>query len=779
MRAELSNLSATATVVHPATHPAIVWLGTVASVDPTEFGWKAANLCLSSRIEKRVPSGFAISRHLVARLAEGRATETDLELLRIAWNGLRAEDEFAIVVRSSSSLEDTCTNSFAGLFETTRNVTTFDAFLAAVRRCHAAARSPRVERYAALRGTMILPEHMAVLVQKQIVAQHAALIQVTRSGYLCEAYEGDLADRIQGQGLPDHVLSFRSGRTHVLHSNGRTPHEFLEGLREIADEFEQFAADDHDPRIECLMEIVSDASDLYVLQLNFISQRDKLAIRPPSLELDVDATVLRSDAPTFGVKGAAMKYFHQSELFQSPLWVFAPEATIEDISACIPDRAETAYTVRYSRAADLGLPRGFVVGRDGVRGWVRSSRQQDWATIVHESIDVQSSFELLITADSTLLEHVPGMWESDNSLDPDVIMFDGDTMRAWACKEPRLGRFITEHGVGERFVSATPLSILKAWGKRLMPVVERLRQDFQHALPLNFHFVADSEERWFFLNARRGFNLETLRGAVSGNPYIVRVASDLDGWDRHRPILLRFTTERGSESRILAIAERLMHRRGVPLFIDFGVLSHPALILRELGFTVVPSYLGSGDRLLSPSYRKAEWSLDCGDDPIARIRRENVVYRDRHLRVVRDRDPIVPEHLLVISERSIRSFADSTYANDLAPIIGGELFGVSRQWLFYERGRARFCTSGFTNVHAHGHLLPADRFPTDVVQTLATDLAATQFANIESALRVARQSSEEYALIASSDGGVYLRVLSNGVSLQKQRIRRFLTRRLL
>lgn len=779
MLPETCDLFADAAIQAGRTRSAVAWLGAVSTLDAAEFGWKAANLCVSNAVERRVPAGFAVSRHLVARIANGGATREDRELLRTAWSTLRDDSErLPIIVRSSSSIEHTRTNSFAGLFETVRDVTTFDAFLAAIRHCHAAGHGNRVERYATLRGTVLPPDHMAVLVQRQIRANRAALIQVTRVGYLFESYEGDLADRIQGEGLPDHVLSSRHGRTNVLRSNGRPPQEFFERLREIAHDIQHFAAE-CDTLLECLMEIVSDEHDVYVLQLNLISEGDQLAIRAPSLVLDVTATALSADAPLLGVKGAAMKYFHDTGLFESPLWVFPPDAGVDEIAAVLPDGPETAYTVRYSHAADLGLPRSFVSGRDGVTRWVRQSRQRDWSTIVHSRIDVRSSFELLVTADAMLLEHIPGMWESDNNLDPDVIMYDGDTLRAWACRNSRVGRFISTHGLDERVIGPTPAGVLKGWAKRLMPVVERLRSDFAGALPLNFHFVADSQQRWFFLNARSGFKLETLSGAVSGNPYVVRRASDLDGWDRHLPILLRFSAERGSESRVLAIAERLMHRRGVPIFIDFGVLSHPALILRELGFTVIPSYLGSGDRLLSPSYKKSEWALDCGDDPIARIRDEAYLYRDGQLRIVQDREPIVPGHLLLVAERPVRSFADAGVGDSLDAVLHAEISPLPRRWLFYERGRARFCTSGFTNVHAHGHLLPIEYFKANVTQTLAADLAATRFDNLESALQVARASAEEYALVLSSDGDVFLRLLADGASLQKRRIRRLLARNVL
>src|SRR5262245_17919455 len=204
MSAQLGSFPAVAFDYELDLRPAIVWIGTCARLDASEFGWKAANLCTSAAIEKRTPTGFALSRRVVARVAHGKESREDRALLQAAWQTLSADGRGCPIVRSSSAIEHTRTNSFAGLFETVRNVKSFDDFIVAIRRCHASGHAPRVERYAALRGTPLPVEHMAVLVQRQVSVQFAALIQVTKQGYLFEAYEGDLSDRIQGEGLPDH-----------------------------------------------------------------------------------------------------------------------------------------------------------------------------------------------------------------------------------------------------------------------------------------------------------------------------------------------------------------------------------------------------------------------------------------------------------------------------------------------------------------------------------------------------------------------------------------------
>jgi diadenosine tetraphosphate (Ap4A) HIT family hydrolase len=619
-------------------------------------------------------------------------------------------------------------------------------------------------------------EHMGVLVQQQIQPiRHSALIQVAKDGYLFEAYDGELSERIQGRGLPEHVIRFHNGHTEVFRVDEHLSEHFLDDLRQIAQALQRFILNYTNP-VEAVLETATDDEGLYVLQLNLVGVTHALSLRQPSLHFDVRATVLEASEPSLGAKGAAMQYFHDVGLFDLPICVFPPGTDIStlarEVSRTLP--SGSGYTVRFSRSAEIGLPRGFKPDLGALINWVTASRKGEWATIVHPHIDVRRSFEILLTDDAVLLEHIPGMWESDNTLDPDVLILDNAQGRAWRCTQTRPARFAYPDGWREE--TASPISVvrIKQWSERLASILDVLRRDFKAALPLNFHFVEDNDRRWYFLNVRRGFALD-MPAVAQRPPHVVREAADLDHWDRQAPILLQFTSTRGAETRVLSIAERLPHRHGFPLLIDFGLLSHPAMILRELGFSLVPTYLHFGKRLLSPSYDRHQWSIDRGDDPLSRIRREPTIYADTHLRVVFDRAPVVENHFLVVGEASAESFADSSASEGLEILLSGKLsrLFLPGKWIFVERGRARFCTSGFTNIHAHGHLFPADSFDERSVTDLAARLDAVSYRSLKEALRDARRAAGEYVLLVSPTGEAYLSVVPDGRFLDKQLIRKF------
>jgi phosphoenolpyruvate synthase/pyruvate phosphate dikinase len=163
--------------------PLIEWLGN-ASGGPDTLGGKAASLDRLARMGFRIPPGFcltttAFERQVSAVGADGiESAALDCELDR----GLRAAveelaDETAdarFAVRSSAVGEDSSAASYAGLHETELGVTP-DGVDASVRRCWASLRSPQALAYRKFRGISMDGAAMAVVVQRLVPADAAAV----------------------------------------------------------------------------------------------------------------------------------------------------------------------------------------------------------------------------------------------------------------------------------------------------------------------------------------------------------------------------------------------------------------------------------------------------------------------------------------------------------------------------------------------------------------------------------------------------------------------------
>jgi hypothetical protein len=115
-----------------------------------------------------------------------------------------------------------------------------------------------------------------------------------------------------------------------------------------------------------------------------------------------------------------------------------------------------------------------------------------------------------------------------------------------------------------------------------------LKPKFMSKMPLNFHLVETDDQQYNFLNIRRitRLNRKYVRG---GSFFHVRKIEDLVGWDGKTDILLKITTQRGKEGDLIELASALP-KGNAEVFVTFGYLSHPAILLREFGVTIVPAY---------------------------------------------------------------------------------------------------------------------------------------------------------------------------------------------
>ncbi len=109
--------------------PPAVWLHAPSAADAAVTGAKAAALATAAGAGLPIVRGFAITTAACERIAEG----DDLpEGVTEAWRELSQDDRVALVVRSSSTVEDLGNSSMAGRFESVLDVRGLDGFRRAV-----------------------------------------------------------------------------------------------------------------------------------------------------------------------------------------------------------------------------------------------------------------------------------------------------------------------------------------------------------------------------------------------------------------------------------------------------------------------------------------------------------------------------------------------------------------------------------------------------------------------------------------------------------------------
>ena len=720
--------------------PPIRWLHDRCSIREAQFGHKAANLSRAVARGFNVPIGACVSADLAYCIASGKDRQRYRALLEpFVLELLERSHSRRLIVRSSSRHEDSCGKLLAGVFDTFASNQSVDDVVFSIERIVNGSRRHPLPLYLNRPADTLEEQHMSILVQDQLEAGIAGIAHVTTDQILVEFGRGRLSDMLSGQvGCSRAVFDISSKRLeHERH--GPFDETDLATLRHV---------------LSCAdMEGLAKTFALPIVEF-LISNRRLVVLQVTSTTHATDGVCLPLEYK-IGRKAAAMWFFQEEKLFTKNLEVFDPGTPIETIARVLrrDKRAMVpCLTVRFSLGGSIGLPRGFADGADEALVFIRAHRRVRYATIVHDYIDVTRSFEILLDKDVSLVEHVPGMWESNNELHPDVILLSASQCRVYRFRKPRA----TVFGVGKSAGTSFPLSDsdiheLVAYLRSVREVVLSSAPT-REALPVAIHAVWDESSKSFqCLNLRRGYGI-TLPSAIDerGGFHLIRGLQDIEDWDGSTPLRVALRTSRGTEASLIELAQRL-GKTGVPVAVDFGLLSHPAMILREYGNRIYPSYLAPAC-FSSSEYECWSFPLDKADDAVRRILRERPAKRDDVYHIVVDRAPIGEEHFLAVSKRRSPSVKDTCEIARVVAIF--ESVTREKDPFFFERGRGTFCTSGFTGAHDHFHVIGGldNTLTFEAIVDILNVGGEGRFDTVEDAYRYA-PGAGEYCLFGSRSSG--------------------------
>ncbi|HSP27501.1 MAG TPA: PEP/pyruvate-binding domain-containing protein, partial [Ilumatobacteraceae bacterium] len=203
----------------------VIALSDPAAQQPSVSGAKASNLARAADAGFPTVPGFVIT---TIGVASGVDDPHVADEVRLAYDRLvDTVGRSALVVRSSSAIEDTGQSSMAGRFTSVLDVVGWDSFVAAVRAVVASA--------ASVRGADGSAGSMAVLVQPQLRARIGGVMfgvdPVTGNSdrVVVEVVASGPDALVGGRAIADHYVLTRHGRIEAVTRTGDVPR--LEGAR--------------------------------------------------------------------------------------------------------------------------------------------------------------------------------------------------------------------------------------------------------------------------------------------------------------------------------------------------------------------------------------------------------------------------------------------------------------------------------------------------------------------------------------------------------------------
>lgn len=302
--------------------------------------------------------------------------------------------------------------------------------------------------------------------------------------------------------------------------------------------------------------------------------------------------ILKNDAERFGTKFAVQKLFYDLGMCGIQTRLFEPSTPTEKITEALSelDVESRGATVRFSFKDTLNLPRGFFRGQQKCIDFIQGERK-DYAIIVQEYTQLVNSFELYSDGNLFYLQVLPGIWEVDATEAPDIIQNKDGNLSIWRIRQPRKAKLVNnENQFYTKERNPFTFAQLQEFYAKLQPYKDRLDYIRRVFNPLFCHFYGDDQGRLCFINVR---NVGEVPINEDSPPifHIIKGPFDIEKWDGDRPILFDVQAERGNDTPLVTAIRSLRDKRVKSVFVNYGILSHPAILLREAGIQVQQSYL--------------------------------------------------------------------------------------------------------------------------------------------------------------------------------------------
>lgn len=649
------------------------------------FGGKAEGLALAAKFGFTIPPTVALSNGFIEHLVRDARLDNGGEALLAEYLGtLEASPYYSgkLIVRSSHDQESELGASTSGLFQSQTSMAEVREVRKAIISIHDHAN--RLQNDLQRVGLPPFSGELSVVIQPLVSGEYGGIALISKNGVEIEFTELALSDLMNGSAAARRFfVDWQKNISGASRSKSDAQSDILGSLP-----------------LTAMRALIGKSIEFVVAKNNFIVvQLNNFNSPMPGYKAD---GVLKATTETSSVsKLKAMKEFISCGLFTNSALFIA--ADIDNSEALVEIerfwKFDGFITVRLAKGSEIGLPRGFFSHLSAVRDFLSENRVGSCEVIVHPFMNVTHSFEINVDLNSFYMEHVPGIWESDSHLPPDSFLGNSDGGCDVKCvKAMREAKIAHPEGLVSQVVAPISRSMAMRFSEMASEVAAQVREFAFVSLPINVHAVWDEASGDYqCLNLRPSTALQTDQ-LMPKRFHSIKELADLWRWNGSDAVWFQVVTERGREAELIQIASALAAQEA-KVFVEFGLLSHPAMVLRDRGCIVLPMPLHSSS---ANGYENLRFQLDIGNDAYLRIMSETAVVKDSYFHIVNDAQPLADFHLLAVARARFPSVVDAELHDQAEKIF---THYAEAGAFFFERGRASFCTSGFAAPHAHFHIV--------------------------------------------------------------------------
>ena len=230
-------------------------------------------------------------------------------------------------------------------------------------------------------------------------------------------------------------------------------------------------------------------------------------------------------------------------------------------------------------------PRKGCTGFSQVYDFYHTTKGQGYTFVIHTFQHGRYGGVVSLINDELTMEITEGDWNIDYAINTDTAIFADGVCTWYLYKEQRRVPYIVGSEVKEKSTDPISEKDAKSIFKEVVKKIDKLKQllsgDYNslELLITDDFKIKPLELRNIDIN---GDGMKDIEGA---GIFEIVVPADLRKWDRKTPLLISIPTSVDRADGLMSVIKEIKDHTDF-VYISYGVLSHPAILLREAGISV-------------------------------------------------------------------------------------------------------------------------------------------------------------------------------------------------
>lgn len=294
-----------------------------------------------------------------------------------------------------------------------------------------------------------------------------------------------------------------------------------------------------------------------------------------------------------GIKAYSLNLLKEHGLFDGNLFI---SRSLENKEKFIKDLKKAGFglgermVVRFSHPNELlKLPRGIFSNVDELYEFLNENHRKDLTFIIYDFTEGKFGGTVSLVDGELIMEFIEGDWNADYVMNMDTVVFKDGKSKWYLYKEKRKVPYVENEVVKLREVNPlTDLEVMELFKKikpkisNIFNLLERHKNDFNS---VEFIISTDLKFKGIELHKIEVTGKDFDKKEVLDEYFELKTPHDLRRWDRKTKLLISIPASIDRADALLGIIHEIKKYTN-SASISYGVLSHPAILLREAGINI-------------------------------------------------------------------------------------------------------------------------------------------------------------------------------------------------